>query len=113
MKNKVTVMKPSFKVGDQVMVNFLGSKLEAEIIEVKTHPQYPDKGIYTVFAHQTGKYIPYVGENGSEAYANIVTETKKPKAKKTEEIVEEKIPEITPEKPEENSGSFENFFEYK
>lgn len=110
-------MKPSYKVGDKVMVNFLGSILDAEIIEVKFHPQYPDKGIYTVFSEKTGKYIPYVGENGSEAYANIVTETKKPKAIKVQEEVIQEIPEKSPEIIENNeeisSGSFEDFFEYK
>lgn len=110
-------MKPSYKVGDKVIVDFLGTKLESEITEVKYHPLYPEKGIYTAYAYATGRYIPYVGENGSETYANIVTDNKKFKSKKVAEEISEEIPvvskKITTSKEENVTGSFEDFFEYK
>ncbi len=66
------VMKNKYKIGDKVIVSFLGNNYSSEIIEVRHHPQQ-ERIIYTARA-DNGLYIPYIGIDGSEKYANIYTE---------------------------------------
>lgn len=62
-----------YKIGDQVTVTFLSSNYPGTILEMKPNPQAPDRIIYLVKTNH-GKFIPYVGVNGSEKYANINTD---------------------------------------
>lgn len=65
-------MKNKYKIGDKVIVSFLGNDYSSEIIEVRHHPQQ-ERVIYTARTND-GLYIPYIGIDGSEKYANIYTE---------------------------------------
>lgn len=60
--------KPPYKVGDKVIVTFLGTPHNTEIIELRKNAErwiYRAKDLYdgTVYVH--------VGYNGSEKHANI------------------------------------------
>jgi hypothetical protein len=68
--------KSLYKIGDKVTVFFLDSKHEAEIIEVRQHPQKHENIIYTVRTDRN-LIIPYVGVDGSEKYSNIFTNNEK------------------------------------
>jgi len=63
-------MKTKYKIGDTVIVSFLGSKHVSKIIEIRDHPQIENRTFYTVVS-ETGLLIPYVGIDNSERFANI------------------------------------------
>lgn len=62
-----------YKVGDRVTVTFLSSTYPAEILSSKQNPLAPERLVYLVKTDH-GRFIPYVGVNGSEKYANINTD---------------------------------------
>lgn len=66
-------MKTKYKIGDTVIVSFLGSKHVSKIIEIRGHPQIENRTFYTVVS-ETGLLIPYVGIDNSERFANIQTD---------------------------------------
>lgn len=66
-------MDLKYKVGDNVVIRFLGMKYSAVIKEVKELNE--TRSVYTVITLDKDKtYIPFVGEEGSEKYANIYNE---------------------------------------
>lgn len=73
MKEKDKAMKkPKIKVGDTVDVVFVAHLYKScTVIEVKKHP-IKDRWICKVIALD-GTKIPYVGVNGSEDNANIIS----------------------------------------
>lgn len=69
-----------YTVGDNIIVRFLGTKYNAVIKEIKELSE--TRSVYTVITLDKDKtYIPYVGEDGSEKYANIHTEDNLTKTK--------------------------------
>ena len=64
--------KSHYKIGDKVTVFFLGSVHESEIIEIKQHPSNHENLIFTT-RDVNGLIIPYVGLEGSERFANILS----------------------------------------
>jgi hypothetical protein len=66
----VKLPKPKYKVGETVLVDFIGTVRSAEIIECRQHPSQP-RWIYKV-KDRTGTIIPWVGINGQEQFSNIV-----------------------------------------
>ena len=61
-----------YKVGDKAIVTFLGAKYKTTIKEIRELNE--ERSVYSVICDNDGMYIPYVGENGSEKYANIFEE---------------------------------------
>ena len=60
--------KPPYKVGDKVIVTFLGSPNEAEIIELRRNAE---RWIYRAKDLHSGTIYVHVGYNGTEKFANI------------------------------------------
>lgn len=72
--------KPKWKVGDHVVVTFLGSKYKAVLTELKKNKQHIDRWVYSAVTTE-GTTLVYIGVNDSEKWANIYTEdyVKQPK----------------------------------
>jgi len=66
----VKLPKPRHKIGETVLVNFIGTTVTAEIIECRPHPSQP-RWIYKV-KDSAGTIIPWVGVDGQEQFSNIV-----------------------------------------
>ena len=62
--------KPRHKLGESVLVDFIGTVRPATIIECRPHPTQP-RWIYKV-KDNTGTIIPWVGIDGQEQFSNIV-----------------------------------------
>lgn len=72
----VVMKKPKFKIGDKVTVEFITSKYEVTLTELIRSPKNPEKWIYRGVTDDN-LYIPFIGINGSEKFANIYTVDKK------------------------------------
>jgi len=69
-----------YNVGDNIIVRFLGTRYKAVIKEIRELSE--TRSCYTVITLDKDKtYIPYVGEEGSEKYANIYNEDNLTKTK--------------------------------
>lgn len=64
--------KPKFAIGDTVIVDFLGSKYKVTLNELKPNPQHIERWVYKGIT-MDGFVISYIGINGSEKFANIIT----------------------------------------
>ena len=69
-----TMKKPKWKVGDIVDITFIGSKRTCKLTELRKHPGDDKRWIYTAVEESSGRLIPFVGVNGSEKWANILSE---------------------------------------
>jgi len=69
-----------YNIGDNIIVRFLGTRYKAVIKEIRELSE--TRSCYTVITLDKDKtYIPYVGEEGSEKYANIYNEDNLTKTK--------------------------------
>ena len=84
---KPQMKKPKFKIGDKVIVEFITSNYEVTLTELLRNPKNPDRWIYRGITDDN-LYIPFIGINGSEKFANIYTIDKK-KLKKDLDLSEE------------------------
>jgi len=66
---------PSYKPGDLVNVDFIGSRRKVVLSEIKKNPQNSNRWIYTGVEVGTGTVIPYIGIDCTEQFANIITVT--------------------------------------
>ena len=66
--------KPKWKVGDEVIMRFLGSKQKVRLTELKSNPQHIERWIYSAIALKDGFKYSYIGIDGSENFNNIHTE---------------------------------------
>ena len=65
--------KPTYKVGDKVVVTFLGAERKCEIIEIQ---KINDKWMLKAKdIHDGFKYV-HIGINGTEKFANIWEQSK-------------------------------------
>lgn len=74
--------KPKWKIGEVVVIDFLGSKTEVELTQLLRNPQHIDRWIYRGIEISTGLKIPYIGVGNTEQWANIYIA---PKETETEE----------------------------
>ena len=63
--------KPKWKIGEVVVVEFIGSKTEVRLTEQLRNPQHIDRWIYRGIEVSTGLKIPYIGVGNTEQWANI------------------------------------------
>ena len=62
--------KPKWKVGEHVVVTFLGSKYKAVLTELKKNKQHIDRWVYSAVTTE-GTTLVCIGVNDSEKWANL------------------------------------------
>ena len=62
-----------YAIGETVTVDFLGTMYEVIISDLKKNPQNTNRWIYSGTDVKSGLKLSYIGVNGSEQFANIVT----------------------------------------
>jgi len=66
--------KPKWKIGEVVVVDFIGSKTKVELTQLLRNPQHIDRWIYRGIEVASGLKIPYIGVGNTEQWANIYIE---------------------------------------
>lgn len=66
--------RPIWNIGDKVVLEFLGSKKQGIIQELKKNPQRPERWIYTVKDLLDSTIYTFVGIDKSEKFTNIITD---------------------------------------
>ena len=77
--------KPPFKIGEHVIVTFLGSDRKCELIALRKHQE---RWIYSAKDLRDGFKYVCIGINGSEKFANIWTIPKETPDDELDEVTE-------------------------
>lgn len=65
---------PQWKPGDRVTVDFIGTKRDVVLADIRKNPQATNRWIYSGIEVGKGIHIPYIGVGNTEQFANIVIE---------------------------------------